>query len=290
MRCRFLILTVCLVANASTAQQDLLACVDPDVSEGLQPTPIGVPLSCAVPDELAGLELPAELVFFGSIEGLYRHIALYRSAWPPKEAVDAVTAALHDAGWRNLAIDALTGSGFEMGGPLPHRLLCRDTSTLNVHALAFYETTEVRLLVATHPRAPSCDVLLGDDGGGIDEAGPEPDDYPPSLALPGGVASMDPRAGLVPSLAAFSDSGRSMSTGIDSVSALSPQHLVEDFGRQLQALGRAHDAGWSGEYSSGTSWTRSLSEDLLSVGLLDVVSLGDTGYRATFRFSSPDPQ
>ena len=117
MRYRFLVLVVLLVANASMAQKDLLSCVVPDIRGVLLPETIAPPFSCAVPDELAGLELPADPVFIGSIEGLYRRIALYRSALAPGEAVDAVTAALHDKGWRDLAIDALTGSGFVMGGP-----------------------------------------------------------------------------------------------------------------------------------------------------------------------------
>ena len=204
MRYRFLVLVVLLVANASMAQKDLLSCVVPDIRGVLLPETIAPPFSCAVPDELAGLELPVDPVFIGSIEGLHRRIALYRSALAPGEAVDAVTAALHDRSWRDLAIDALTGGGFVMGGPPPHRLLCRDTSTLNVRAHGFDATTEVRLLITRNPHATSCEDLPGNGGSGIDGGGePQPQEYLPGLALSDGVASAVARVGLAPSHGAF---------------------------------------------------------------------------------------
>ena len=76
-----------------------------------------------------------------------------------------------------------------------------------------------------------------------------------------------------------------MSTGIAFMSDLPARERVENFDRQLQAQCWTYDAVWSGEYSSGSGWTRSPTADLEPVRLLDVVSPCIFGYRTTFRGS-----
>ena len=76
-----------------------------------------------------------------------------------------------------------------------------------------------------------------------------------------------------------------MQTEIELETELSAQAVAEAFGQQLRAQGWEFDAGWSGEYSSGSGWTRSPTEELDLTGLLDVIALGGSGYRASFRLS-----
>ena len=70
----------------------------------------------------------------------------------------------------------------------------------------------------------------------------------------------------------------------------SAQDFVEHFGQQLQEQGGAYDSGWSGKYSSGSGWTRLPTAELQLVGLLDVIALGNAGYRKTFRASSRESE
>ena len=91
---------------------------------------------------------------------------------------------------------------------------------------------------------------------------------------------------LVGNPGAFTGTGRSASTEIELEADISAQDLVEDFGQQLEEQGWARDTGWAGEYSNGSSWRRSPTAELELAGLLDVVVLGNSGYRASFRISS----
>ena len=108
--------------------------------------------------------------------------------------------------------------------------------------------------------------------------------YLPQLRLPDGAQTMPPTVGLM----ANSGSGgnRVANTSIAVETALSAQDLVDHFEQELQAQGWSYDSGWSGRFSSGSGWTARPTNDLELVGLLDVVSLGRSGYQASFRASS----
>lgn len=68
MKHRILVSVLAVFADGSWAQGDLLACVDPDVREGLlfRTTESGTVPSRTVPDDLAGLPDAEELEFIGS--------------------------------------------------------------------------------------------------------------------------------------------------------------------------------------------------------------------------------
>ncbi|MCY4514953.1 MAG: hypothetical protein OXC69_07450 [Candidatus Tectomicrobia bacterium] len=95
-------------------------------------------------------------------------------------------------------------------------------------------------------------------------------------------------AALGVSLAGISSNDGSARTEVELQTGLSAPKLAEEFGRQLEAQGWGHDAVWSGKFSSGSSWTRSPTEDLNLTGLLDIIALGGSEYRASFRLSAWD--
>ena len=159
MHLRFLCLVLVLSATSSSAQEDLLACVDPDVRQGLlSPTPGGAAVvSATVPAVLAGLLQSEELEFIGSSVSDSQTFVAYKSALA--------------------SVDAMETAG-------------------------------------------------------------------------------------------------------------SAQDLLEHFEQQLEGQGWVLDMGWIGDISSGSSWSRAATVELELAGLLDVVALDDTGYRASFRVSS----
>lgn len=289
---RILTLVFALIGNASSAQEDLLACVDPDVREGLlfRTTEMGASLSRTVPDELADLPDADALEFIGSSVSSFLSIAAYRTPLAPTDAMNTAAAMLGEAGWREFELGMSPSGGFVTGNEPQVEVFCRDGSMLNVVGDASGDTTYVRLQLNANRDGVPCDALPGGPPGMIARLGGGPGifEHLPTLALPDGTAPLDRGGALVASPAGFSGSDRSASTQIELETALPAQEVAEDFGRQLEAQGWSLDAGWSGEYSSGSGWTRSSSGGLDLTGLLDVIALGGTAYRASFRVSVRD--
>jgi hypothetical protein len=83
--------------------------------------------------------------------------------------------------------------------------------------------------------------------------------------------------------AGTSMSGRTSDTTIPIETELTAQNLLDHFGQQLEEQGWSADSGWSGVVSLGSSWSASPADDVQLVGLLEIVSLEESGYQASFR-------
>ncbi|MDE0003978.1 MAG: hypothetical protein OXQ29_14905, partial [Rhodospirillaceae bacterium] len=163
---------------------------------------------------------------------------------------------------------------------------CRDDAMLNVVGSPSGDTTYVRMQLNPNRDGIPCDASPGASPGMIARlSGANLYEHMPTLALPAGIAPLNRGPSLVASPAGFSGSGRSAHTEIELETELSAQAIAEEFGQQLQAQGWDLDAGWSGQYSSGSGWTRSPTGELNLAGLLDIIALGGSGYRASFRLS-----
>ena len=290
MHRRFLVLTVFLIGNTATAQEDLLACVDADVRAGLlfEPTTRGAQLTRAVPEMLADMPQSDDLEFIGSSVTDFFTVAAYKTALAVGDAVEAASALLREADWRERELGRPPSGGFVTATAPRVDLLCRDTAALSIVGRAVNDTTYLRLQVSENSGGLPCDVLPGGPERSVARMAVVSNLYAhlPTLVLPEGVSAMDPQMRLAAIPAGFSSDDRSMRTVIELETDLPAQDLVEEFGRQLLEQGWTYDAGWSGTHSSGSGWTRSPSGDLELVGLLDLISVGDGGYRATFRASS----
>lgn len=290
MHRRFPVLIVFLIANASTAQEDLLACLDPDVKAGLlfEPTIRAAQLTRNVPELFADLPQSDVLDFIGSSESVFLIVAAYKTTLPPADAVEAASALLREADWREREFGRWLRGGFVTEGAPVMERFCRDTATISVVGGAANDTTYVRLQGSPNGGGLPCDSIPGGPGGPFARMDAMSDLYEhlPTLTLPEGASAMSPQLALTTVPIGFSAGDRSMSTEIELATDLPAQNLVEHFALQLRELGWTYDAGWSGRYSSGSGWTRSPSGDLELVGLLDVISLGDASYRATFRAST----
>ena len=289
MRNRFLILTVFLIASTSTAQEDLLACLDPDVREVLLfgNTGTSTLLTRAVPDELIELQAFSDLEFIGSSVSAYETVAAYKTELPAPDAVDIAYGSLRQAGWREFEIGGPSRGGFRAANRPLFALFCRESGMASVGSHVSDETTYLRMQFRQVGEFP-CNTAPENERGFTARIpdGTHIFDHLPTLALPEGAAPMDPRVAQAAFPTGISGNDRNMSTQIELETDLPAQDLVEDFERQLREQGWTYDAGWSGEHSSGSGWTRSPSEGLELVGLLDVISISAAGYRATFRASS----
>ena len=294
MRHGFLTLVLLLLGSASSAQDDLLACVDPDVRRGLlygMANPGAIVVSRAVPDMLSGLPEIDDLEFIGSSVSELHTVAAYKTHLAAADAMNAVSGILQEAGWRNLETPGPPSGGFITGAQPRFDTFCREGTMLSAVVSPSDDSTFVRLQL--NPGAGRiCDELPGVPGGGIVRGigGPNLYEYMPVLALPDGTTPLEPRMGLVLGFGGVSSSDRSASTEIELETELSARELVEQFGQQLEEQGWSYDTEWSGRYSTGSGWTRSPNDGLELVGLLDVTALSGSGYRATFRLSSRESE
>ena len=294
MRQGFLISAVLLLADASSAQDDLLACVDPDVRRGLL---IGMVdtgetvVSRAIPDVLSGLPEFDEIEFIGSSVSEWQTVAAYKTPLATADAMNIVAGGLREAGWRNLEAPGPPGGGFMTRAQPRFDAFCREDAMLSAVASFSDDSTFVRLQVNPGPGG-ICDELSGVSRRGIvrNIGGPNIYEHMPTLALPDGTAPLESRTGLALGFGGFSGTDRSASTEIELETDRSVQELVELFGQQLEEQGWSLDTVWTGQYSTGSGWTHSPNEELELAGLLDIAALSDTGYRATFRLSSREPE
>ncbi|MYG28005.1 MAG: hypothetical protein F4213_18625 [Boseongicola sp. SB0677_bin_26] len=242
-------------------------------------------MSRTVPDDLSGLPDTNELELVGSSVSASRSVVAYKSSLVISEAMDAASAMLREAGWNDFAVGGPPSGGFVTNAQPRFDMFCREDSMVNVVGSAVDDTSYIRLMVTPNERGIPCDAVAGNAGSMMARAASQANMYElmPTLTLPGGVAPLSLRSALAASAPAFSGTERSARTEIELETDLSAQELVELFGRQLIEQGWVLDSGWAGEFSSGSSWTRSTAAADELVGLLDAVALGNAGHRASFR-------
>ena len=281
-----------MFAGSSTAQEDLLACVDPNVREGLR---IGAAsrhnvVTGAVPEELLGVAEPERFEFIGSSESPFYTIAAFRTPSTPGNALENVSGTLGDAGWREYRPFGPARGGFVSSYRPLNQYLCRDGNTVSVSSRLADDATYVSMNISAVPEGNSCDDMLSDPRGALAARVPglALHDRMPSLTLPEGARTRDPRQAALSGTGSISGSDRFLNTTVNLDTDLSAQALVDHFARQLRDQGWSDEASWSGERSVGSVWFATPEADLNLMGLLDVLSLGESGYQATFRISIPE--
>ena len=296
MRCGFLFSILFLFAATASAQDDLLACVDPDVRAGLLPglAEETTVVSRDFPEFLSGVAPSDEIEFIGSSVAPFETVAAYKSGLPTGDAFGTTGEMLGEAGWRAFDIQAPRSGGFVTGAqPQPQfGTFCRDDQTLHAIAAEVEGTTYVRLSLWPDVGPGPCEEITGGlDGFGFPSAG-ESDLYEhmPTLAIPEEAAVLNPTGGYIIGAGEFPGTGRSIGTGIELETDLAAQSLLGHYGQQLEDQGWRLDTAWSGESSSGSAWTRSPDGGPELAGLLDMLALAGSGYRVSFRVALRDAQ
>ena len=132
--------------------------------------------------------------------------------------------------------------------------------------------------------------------GGLDRFGFPPAgesdlyEHMPTLVIPQQTTVLNPSGSYLIGAGEFPATGRSLGTEIEVETDLSAQSLLGHYGQQLAEQGWRLDTAWSGESSSGSAWTRSPDGGPELAGLLDMVALAASGYRASFRVSLRDSE
>ncbi len=289
------------LVNVADAQEDLLACVDPDVRAGLLFDGAGAQtrVSRTVPEVLASLPKSDDVEFIASSVSGAQTMAAYRAAITPGDAMDAVSGVLEQGGWREMDTGTPPRGGFVASVEPQSLMMCRDSSMMFVMGIPTGDATYVNMRVMENPTPAFCDMASGAANtsaavptfsrgfGGAPGPQVSARDMP-TLEIPDGATTLQPGQGRI--IREFSSSTRAMASAIDLETELSTQELLDHFGRQLEEQGWSYDTGWSGDVSSGSTWTRTAAADPDLAGLLDVIALGDSRYSATFRASSREPE
>ncbi len=266
-----------LLSSASWAQ-DLLACVDPDIrqtllSQGLDGDRV---VSRSVPEALSDIPTPEGFEFVGSSVSKLQTSVAYKTNLATDTAVGIVAEALETAGWSSVTSPGMLSGGFVNNAQLSYLALCREGEILTAAARQLDDSTFVNLTILNRGTV-SCDALS------------------PAVNVTRslGVAQFLPRLSL-PEDARFagdtalgvsgsSTGNRTASTTISVVTQLTAQDLIGHFGRQLEDQRWTYDSGWFGGLSAGTTWSARPNDDVHLIGVLEIVSLEDSRYQASFR-------
>jgi hypothetical protein len=271
------------VTVSSQSTQSLLDCVDPDVLRGLMfqsSADQSSIVTTAVPKELAGVTLPAQFSWIGSIErdmgrvitnGATSTTAAYKTSLTPEAARASAVATLASRGWELQAAMPSIGSGvFNASSLPPQQTMCRDKVPVTINANAIDGVTYLNLVI--------------NRGGNSCDARPRPasvaadlDPYMPKLDMP-----VDPKTGME---ARMRGSGGGGGTGSRDVRAEfstsdSVGNVGNHFARQMASQGWTRDATWTGESFAGSSWVRTGDNGATIVGSLHVTSLDGGSFRA----------
>ena len=276
---RILALLLIMMADPAGSQEDLLACVDPDVRAGiLRSLAMGTAVTRTIPDRVTELGDLGEFEFIASSDGPVLARAAFKSALSVSDSTQRMTTMLEEAGWHDEHRGDNLAGGFVVEDAVETRLLCRDGE----RAMMIPQSAEgiTYLTIEFFPLSPimwTCDELVSTPPETRTTPGAEIWHYLPRLTLPDD-------ADLIPlQIETPAGGSGSASMGVTLETALSAQNLVNHFRAELQEQGWRHDTGWSGQSSSGSIWAFNPAGDLELNGLLDVVSLGESRIYASFR-------
>ena len=279
MRIPAFVLLLVMLVDPIWSQEDLLACVDPDVRMGLlRSIPMGTAVTPTVPDPVTELGDLGDFEFIASIVGPEGARTAFKTALSASETTQQMTAMLQDTGWHDEHRGDDQGGGFVVEREIQARLLCRDGERAQMIRQSAGDVQYVTIdFFPLNPILLTCDELVSTPPETRTTPGPDVWRYLPRLTLP-----VD--ANLIPLVIETPSGGpRSASIGVTLETDVSAQDLVDHFQAELQDQGWRHDTGWSGRSSSGSIWAFSPANDLELTGVLDVVSLGESRYHAHFR-------
>ena len=245
-------------------------------------------VSRSFPEFLTGLPPSDDFEFIGSSVAPFGTVAAYKTTLATGDAIGIASGMLREAGWQDIDTGTPPSSGFVTGAQPQMGMFCRDDQELNVMAAAVDSTTYVRLQLWPDIGPGPCEEMLGSSGGLVVESfgtagGPGLYEHMPTLVIPDEATVFNPYGGYLIGPGGFSETARSVGTDVELETDLSARALLEHYGQQLEEQGWSRDTGWTGQSSSGSSWTRPSNGDLELAGLLDVVAISGSGYRASFR-------
>jgi len=263
--------------TVTALSQDLYECLGPDLVRSIvAPTTTNndIPITAAIPRELADVALPPGVEWIGVIAGEMRMTAAFKTGLPVAEARTVLIDPLVAAGWTVAPSSAPRISPFVFGGSVrvPGAELCLANRPGSLTVRDVDGTRYINLTWTGQAAQGSCRAAsLGAPP--IALAG---NDQMPTLRFPAG--SSQPNSGT-----SGGGSGRDFRTSTQFVSEDSPRELIDALGAQLVEQGWAPDSTWSGRHGAGGTWSRQNDAGARLLGSLEILSRADDNYSVEFR-------
>lgn len=271
-------------AEISPGDDDLLGCLDDDVRYGL----LGHAgygenrYSSALPDRFESLTVPEEFELIGGSTSEHQIGVAYKSSSQPQQALSELEQVLSDQGWAK--IESYQSRGFTATAIPAFTRFCRDGVAVMILSRQVDDLTYVNVTAPT-VSGEACDA---DRSASRGLARTAMYNELPNLTLPERWAGQT-GVSLRPSGSGSSGSGMgsSVHTTASLVADTIPAELLEAFGQQIRSQGWAHDASWTGNYSSGSTWSKLLDRDVRLVGMFEARGSGEKQWDLGFRMSVP---
>ncbi|MCY4514952.1 MAG: hypothetical protein OXC69_07445 [Candidatus Tectomicrobia bacterium] len=156
---RLLAVALALCASPAQAQEDLLACLHPDVRHGLlfRSSESETFLSRTIPDGMPALDEPGTFEFIGSSVSPFLTVSVYKTTLAPIDGTRVAAETLREADWVESYIGTFPKRGFVTGEQPQVKALCRDGSRLSVEGRAYNDTTYVRQRLYQNLESLSCE-------------------------------------------------------------------------------------------------------------------------------------
>lgn len=264
--------------------QDLLQCLSPDVVNGLifrgNENQVQT-FTAGLPDSLSGYQPPAGFTLIGTAhrEAINYTTVAFRTDMSRPEAYSAFSASFAGDGWAVEEEQRPMPNVFNLAGaPETNSTLCRDGERINLSIRAVDNVRYASVRITPQDRPRGCnEVDPRLSGRMMMEGGVH--DHLPTLYFP---ESTSPANGTQLG-GGYSGAGDSTRTSARIESPDSSSQLSAHLESQMIAQGWRRDAGWSGELSSGASWTRAVDDGTTVWGVLDVIDVGDSTYEVALR-------
>jgi hypothetical protein len=261
--------------------QDLLECVNPDVVNSLLfngRADARYLVSPDLPDALSGYRAPAGFEFVGSLaRNDTISTATFRTELAGEFAFDSAVAAFEAERWEAEEQLRIGVPVFSLTNRPLSVTLCRDGERRNVRVRNVNAARFVEINFVTEDRPRACHA---DDPrfsqmptmGAIHEQLPTLT-FPDSTREPNGN---DPGGGT-------GGAGERVRTSVQVESPDTARALINHFAGQMADQGWLPDAGWSGQHSAGSTWSRVGDDNIRYTGILEAVGLGDSIYDVRLR-------
>lgn len=263
--------------------QDLLQCLSPDVVNGLifrgNENQVRT-FTASLPDNMSGYEAPAGFTLIGTAEreAIDHTTSAFRTDLERSAAYDAFFASFAADGWAVEEPQQRIPRVFSLSGSPESSTLCRDGERLNLSIRSVDDVRYASVSVLPQDRPRGCNEVDPRQGGiMIMQGGIH--DHMPTLVFSESTSAADGT-----SLGGgFSGGGDSTRTSARIESPDSSSSIAEHLASQMIEQGWRRDASWSGGFSSGASWVRSVDDGSALFAVLDVVDVGDSTYEVALR-------
>lgn len=267
---------VLLILPIAAIADDPFACVDPDVAAAFLENVYQNPpaYSTEIPAAFDGVHVPFDFEAIGSESNRHALRAVYKATVDPDEAIERVVGNLTEDGWQSFAGLAYRARGFQSQSTPKMARVCRDSEPglLTISANEISGVTYVSVSIATREMDKACEDLGSQDHVARFERMNVFSELP-NLEIPDNYQYTSSGMG---------GGGNEFHTDVTIVSGPSRTSLLSHLGDQIRNQGWGFDTSWSGALSSGSVWTKKLSDGETLVGTLHAYGESSDPYHVRF--------